>query len=223
MTVAGTALQGRTFAAVLFDMDGTLLSSIAAVERAWTTLAHELSIPGERFGDFHGMPARDLLEALMPDRSAQERREALDRVGALELADVDGIEVLPGAAEALRLLSPGLCAIVTSSTTALAAVRLRAAGLPTPDVVVTVDDVVVGKPDPAPFLLAAKRLGVDPAHCLVVEDATAGIAAGRAAGSATLALTTTYPAGLITGDLVVPDLASVQFSAVEGGVRVDVR
>lgn len=211
----------RTFAAVLFDLDGTLISSVAAAERSWTRLAIELAIPAERFGDFHGVPSAQLIERLIPERPEAERRYAEQRIEEIEVADTAGIELLPGAADALAALRPaGRCAIVTSCTRALAAARLGASGLPVPGVVVTVDDVARGKPAPDPFLLGAERLDVDPTHCLVVEDATAGIVAARAAGAATLALATTSPVDRIDGDLVVRDLAAVRFEVSPGGVRV---
>lgn len=209
----------RSYAGVLFDMDGTLISSVDAVVRAWTTMAEEYRIPPERFGDMHGLPARRLVDLLLPELSEAERDEAYARVLELEVADVEGITVLPGAVEALQLLAPlGLCAIVTSSTRDVALARLAAAGLPAPAAVVTVDDVVRGKPDPEPFRVGAERLGVDPAHCLVVEDASAGVAAGRAAGATTVGLTTTTPS--LEADVVVPDLAAVRFDVgADGRVR----
>ncbi len=216
-----TALTDRTFAAVLFDMDGTLISSVASVVRSWTRLATELDVPVMSFSELHGIPARDLIVRMLPDRTPAEREQALRRVVALEMADVDDVEILPGAAEALTVLAgTGRCAIVTSCGRDLAATRLHAAGVRVPAVVVTADDVRRGKPDPEPFRTGADRLGVDPRQCLVVEDAAAGIASARAAGAATLALTTTMAADRLDGDLVVPDLGAVRFSLVPDGVRI---
>jgi mannitol-1-/sugar-/sorbitol-6-phosphatase len=215
------ALTDRTFDAVLFDMDGTLISSVASVLRCWARLAEELAIPTERFGDFHGIPARDIVDSVLPDRSVAAREDALRRVIALEIEDTDDIEALPGAAAALAELAPsGRCAIVTSCTRDLALARLRAAGVTVPDVLVAAEDVTHGKPDPEPFRTGAARLGVDPRRCVVVEDATAGIASARAAGAATVALTTTLAADVITGDLVVPHLGAVHFTATPDGVRL---
>ena len=216
-----TPLTDRTFAAVLFDMDGTLISSVGSVLRSWTRLAQEFQIPAERFGEFHGIPARTLLDSLLADRPVSERERALRRVVELEVDDVDDIATLPGAADALAALTPtGRCAIVTSCGRDLAQARLRVAGVRVPDVVVTADDVVHGKPDPEPFRTGAQRLGVDVRRCLVVEDAPAGIAAGRAAGAATLALRTTLGAQMVDGDLVVPDLGAVRFDVTPAGVRL---
>jgi sugar-phosphatase len=89
--------------------------------------------------------------------------------------------------------------VVTSADLRLAKARLGAAGLEVP-VLVTMDDLTIGKPDPAGYLLGASRLGVPPEQCLVVEDAEVGLQAARAAGSPTAALR-----GL-AGDISLPDL-----------------
>ncbi len=211
----------RTFAAVLFDLDGTLVSSTAAVERSWARLAVELEIPQERFFAFHGMTARAILERLLHDRAAGERDAAHARIVEIETADTDGVEALPWATEALATLVPaGRCAIVTSGSRVIARARLGASGVDVPAVVITADDVEHGKPDPEPYLKAAFALGVDPTDCLVVEDAAAGLLSGRAMGATTLGLRTTLGQAQIEADLVVPDLSAVRCSLAEDGVRV---
>lgn len=210
-----------TFAAVLFDLDGTLISSTAAVERSWARLAVEFTIPRERFFEYHGMTARAILERLLVDRAAGERDAAHARIVAIETSDTEGVEALPGAAEALATLVPaGRCAIVTSGSRVLALARLAASGVDVPAVVITADDVVHGKPDPEPYVTAALALGVDPADCLVVEDASAGLLSGRAAGATTLGLRTTLGQGRIEADRVVADLSAVRFALVADGVRL---
>lgn len=212
-----SGLAGRRFAAVLFDLDGTLVDSTAAVVRSWIAWALERGIDPVRLQGYHGVPARAIVADLV---EAGDVRAAAARIEELELADVHGIEVLPGAAEALAALPAGRSAVVTSCTRALAAVRIEAAGLTRPAVVVTADDVQHGKPHPDPYLLGADRLGVAPRRCLVVEDAPSGIAAARAAGMATLAVTTTTPREQLVADVVVPTLADVVFAAGEAGVQV---
>lgn len=215
--------EGATFDAVLFDMDGTLISSLASVVRSWTRLAQEFAIGVdlERDFHFHGIPARDIVETLMADRDAAERARAQRRIVELEVLDTGDIEVLPGAREALLALAEdGRCAIVTSCDLALAAARLAASGLPTPALVVTADDVTRGKPDPEPYLLGAQRLGADPARCLVVEDAAAGLVSGRDAGATTLAVATQSHADRLEADVVVADLGAVRFEVTADGVRV---
>lgn len=212
-------LTARTFEAVLFDMDGTLIDSTRSVDRSWSRWARHRGLERRSFEVAHGVPARQILAGFLP---APEVEDALAEIEAMEVADVEGILVLPGALDALAALPPGRSAIVTSCTLPLALARIAATGLPAPAVVVTAADVRIGKPDPAPYLVAAARLGVDPARCLVVEDAPAGLESGRAAGCATLAVSTTYPAGHLDADVVVGTLADVGFGSDDRGVRVQV-
>ncbi|MGB7424552.1 MAG: HAD-IA family hydrolase, partial [Ornithinimicrobium sp.] len=200
----------------LFDNDGTLTDSTAAVLRSWTTWAHEHDLPPEALLGFHGVPAASIIARVLPDA---DQEVALARIAELEESDTDGVVALPGAAQALRDVEDR-GAIVTSATRQLAAVRLDAAGLEIPEVMVTVDDITHGKPDPEPYRLAAHRMGVQPADCLVVEDAPSGLSSAKAAGCATLALLTTTPAEELDADLVVSDLSFVTFTSTDGGVRV---
>lgn len=211
-------LDGRVFDAVLFDMDGTLIDSTASVYRSWIHWAGEYGVPAERLQGWHGVPAKTIVEAVL---DAPRRAEALARIEELEVLDADGgIVVLDGVHAALAALPDERAAIVTSCTAPLARARIAATGISAPSVVVTASEVVVGKPDPEPYLLGARRLGVDPARCLVVEDAPAGLASGRAAGAATLAVVTTHAADELDADLVVGSLADVRFVAGPDGVAV---
>lgn len=210
-------LSDRTFDAVLFDLDGTLVDSTGAVDRSWVALATEFGLDPARLLGFHGVPARGIVDALLPP---EQRAPALARISEIELSDTDGIDMLPGAERALRDLSGAPVAIATSCTAPLAAARIRAAGVPVPAVLVTVDDVAHGKPAPDPFLLAASRLGMDPARCLVVEDAPMGLQAAREAGCATLAVTTTTSADGLLADAVVGTLYDVRFRVGPEGIRV---
>ena len=164
------------FDAVIFDMDGTLIDSTPAVARAWTTWAEEHGVTAEELAGHHGMPSAGVVRKLLPDH---RHDSAIDRINALEIDDVHDIVVLPGAADALAALGSARNAIATSCTMPLARARIAAARLVAPSVLVTADQVAHGKPAPDPFLLAAERLGVDPERCLVVEDAPAGLTAGR--------------------------------------------
>ncbi|HET9873321.1 MAG TPA: HAD-IA family hydrolase [Propionibacteriaceae bacterium] len=210
-------LADELFDAVIFDMDGTLIDSTPAVDRAWTTWALEHGLTREHTAGYHGVPSAGVVRAVLPEHLHDS---ALDRINELELADVDDIIVLPGAAEALASLAEGKSAIATSCTVPLAQARIAAAALIPPSVLVTVDDVQRGKPHPDPFLEAARRLGVDPKRCLVVEDAPKGLLAAKAAGCFTLAVITTTPVEELDADAVVPNLAAVRFETVEGGIRV---
>ena len=205
------------FAAVLLDLDGTLIDSTSSVTRCWARWEAERGLPPGTVHVEHGVPARQILAGLVP---ADQLEAAFARIEQLEVDDVAGVVPIPGALAMLATLPADRWAIVTSGTAPLARARIAAAGLPTPALVVTADDVRTGKPDPEPYLLAAGRLGVEPGRCLVLEDAPAGLAAATAAGCATVAVTTTYPAARLAADLVLPDLTGVRFEAVAGGVRL---
>jgi HAD superfamily hydrolase (TIGR01509 family) len=171
--------------AVLLDMDGTLVDSDGAVERSWRTFAAEYRVdPGRGPLFVHGLPALGNIRRLRPDLSQDEAAAAAQRQLELEYVDVADVTAAPGAHELLAELDRlGLpWAVVTSADVRLAQIRLAAAQI-APALLVTIDDVRHGKPDPEGYLLAARKLGADPRRCLVVEDAEAGVAAGRAAGA----------------------------------------
>jgi len=193
---AADAPPGAAFAAVISDLDGVLVDSSAPTVRSWRAWGERHGLDGEAIqAGNHGRPAR----AVIAEHVAASR---LDEETALlahaETTDTDGVVALPGAGDVLAL-PQGRVAIATSCAAPLARARLAAAGLPVPDVLVTADQVEHGKPAPDPYLLAAERLGVDPAACLVFEDAPAGIAAGRAAGMTVWAVTTTHEPGALDG------------------------
>jgi len=188
--------------AVLLDMDGTLVDSDAAVERGWRAWAREYGVdPGSVALIAHGRPALGNVRRLRPDLSEDEAAAAARRQLALQYDDVSDVTAAPGAGELLAELDRlGLpWAVVTSADPTLARVRLAAAGIAAA-VLVTTGDVRAGKPDPEGYLQAARRLGADPGRCLVVEDAEAGVRAGRAAG-ATVAALNGVPADIQIADL----------------------
>lgn len=200
--------------ALLVDLDGTLVDSSAPVRRAWAEFAARHGLDADHVHHFaQGRPSRESIRLLVPDADIAAETDVLERA---EVGDTDGVVALPGAGD---LLSGGRrLAIVTSCSRALATVRLRTAGLPIPLVLVSADDVAQGKPDPTCYLLGAGRLGVDPARCLVLEDAPAGIAAGRAAGARVLALRTTHAdPDLHEADAIVDDLSGLELGFSDGG------
>jgi HAD superfamily hydrolase (TIGR01509 family) len=176
--------------AVLLDMDGTLVDSDAAVTRAWRSWSAEYGVdPDRAVGVGHGRPAEATIRLLLPHLSDAEVAAAAERDHELQYDDLADVAAMPGADRLLSTLDRrGLpWAVVTSADHRLAKARLAAAGI-TPPLLVTVEDVRRGKPDPEGYLLAAARLGVDPRACLVVEDSPAGLEAGRRAGASTAAL-----------------------------------
>lgn len=201
------AIFARSFDAVLFDLDGTLIDSTASVIRSWRRFAEHYAVSSEALHENHGQPARTLISRLLPD---DLHVEGLAYVTDLEVTDAIDLEPVRGAREFFDSVPPDRRAIVTSGSIPIATARLEAAGFPRPGVFVTIDDVTRGKPDPEPFLTAAARLGIDPARCLVVEDAAAGIVAARAAGCAVLAMAGTVEVADLPADLVVDGLDRVE-------------
>lgn len=196
-------------AGFLFDLDGVLVDSRAVVERvsrAWS-LRHHLD-PEEVIRVAHGRRSSDTVRSVAPHLDADREAAWID---AAELADVEGLTPVPGAGELLAVLPATSWTIVTSCGRALAKRRLTSVGLPMPANAVTGEDVTQGKPAPDGYRLGAKRLGCDPADCIVFEDAPAGIAAGRAAGARVIALTTMLAPSEVEGaDATIPDFTGLR-------------
>lgn len=189
-------------AALLLDMDGTLIDSGAAVERSWNQLLRELGTDLEFSPEQHGKPARQVLAELLPELDETQLDAAHRRIEELEISDVEGIVVLPGTERLVReldaaaeTLGRATWTIVTSCTRALFEARWSCTGLAVPANLVTADQVRRGKPDPEPYLLGAERLGRRAADCIVLEDSIGGLRAGTSAGASTVAVTSTTPAG----------------------------
>jgi sugar-phosphatase len=207
--------------AILFDLDGTLVDSAGSVERSWRQLADKIGRPWpEVRPHIHGVPVAQVMAMLEPDMSPERVDELRLFMIESESTDTEGVVALPSAARVLAALPPDRVAIVTSCGTRLASARIAAAGLPTPGVVVTADDVTVGKPDPAPYLMGAKLLGFPPQRCLVVEDAPAGVASAKAAGSPVIGVLTTHPA---LDAPTVRTLGEIAFASVADGIEVSIQ
>jgi sugar-phosphatase len=208
----------RRVSAVLFDLDGVLVESRVATERVWLDWALQNGIDEVALRSaMHGVRSADVVRALRPDLDAVAESEEIERRQA---EDVNGLAAIPGAVAALAALRGDRVAVVTSGTRPLALARLAAVGIEPPAVMVFADDVALGKPDPEGYLTAARRLGADPAEALVVEDAPPGIEAARAAGAATVGVTSTHTGEeLAAADVVIgsleelPALLAARFDA----------
>jgi len=201
--VVGVEVKG-----VLFDMDGVLVSSIGSVNRCWRRWAEIYEVPGSAtFQIPHGTRAIDVVRQLRPDIDAAEGLRVIED---MEIEDTADLTVLPGARELLERLPVDRWAIVTSATRRLLLGRLEAAGLPVPQRLISGDMVERGKPDPEPYRRGAELLGFRPEECLVVEDAPAGVGAGKAAGCRVLAVLGTHEASqLQAADWITPSLTEV--------------
>ncbi|HEY9027726.1 MAG TPA: HAD family hydrolase, partial [Burkholderiaceae bacterium] len=139
------ALPERAFAAFLFDMDGTILSSIACAERVWTRWARRHGVDVAAFlPTIHGMRAVETIARL--DLPGVDPVAEAAVIHAEEMEDVDGIEAISGVAAFMAALPPDRWALVTSAPRELALRRIAAAGLPVPPRIVSAEDVVNGKP-----------------------------------------------------------------------------
>jgi beta-phosphoglucomutase family hydrolase len=201
--------------AAIFDWDGVIIDSSRQHEAAWEILAREAGRP---------LPAGFFLRSFGM-KNEKVIRELLGwQVGAAELSQLslrkeelyrqqlqaNGAAALPGVLPWLDRLRTAAIPCAVGSSTHLANIRcvIERIGLVGRfAAIVCGEDVAQGKPDPAVFLLAARRLGRAPARCVVFEDAHVGIAAARAAGMKVVAVATTHPAATLhEADLVVQRL-----------------
>ena len=214
--MATTAPRG-----VLWDMDGTLIDSAEYHWLSWqeTLRGEGVGLSRERFlstfGRRNDAVLRDLLgEDLADDEVVRIATVKEDRYR--ELVRGGGVEPLPGVRAWLsRLRAAGWRQAVASSAPRLnIATLLEALGLATAfDAVAGEEDVERGKPDPQIFLVAAAKLEVAPARCVVVEDAPAGVEAARRAGMRCVGVGTAH--GALEAEVVVPSLADLPADAFD--------
>ena len=207
--------------AILFDLDGVLVDSTGSVTRQWRRWAEEQNIDPQKVVEIaHGVRTIEIVRKLAPHLEAEAEVVRLEK---READDHEGVAVMPGAAELLNAIPQGRWCVVTSGTRYLATSRLKLANLPTPKVLVSADDVSKGKPDPEPYLMGAKLLGMIPAECLVIEDAPAGIRAAHAGGMKAIGITSTYPASALQeADAIIQKLTQIKVSSVDGGHKLAV-
>jgi sugar-phosphatase len=184
-----------TPAGFLFDLDGTLINSGSAVDRAWSQVAQEAGIPLQSLVGLHGLPTKQVLQILLSDRDETEIAHWANRITSLEINDVSGIVAIDGAIELLdELTSRNIpWTIVTSCTMSLAIARSTSAGITMPAHSVTFDQVARGKPFPEPFILGASRLGIETSQTWAIEDAPGGITSAFDAGCTVISVGTTFP------------------------------
>ena len=206
----------KSYAGFLFDMDGTILNSIAAAERVWGRWALRQGLDLEAFlPTMHGKRGIDTISGLnLPGIDPVAEAEEILRG---EIEDVEGVIAIDGAADFLASLPPNRWAIVTSAPIDLARARLAAAGIPQPTIMVTAEDVSVGKPDPQGYLLGAERIGASASEMLVFEDVQAGVTAGEAAGADIMVITATHQHVLATQHPTLLDYRQIAVKTTADG------
>ena len=210
-------------AGVLFDMDGVLVSSIGSVLRSWRRWAKHYGLPNPETIEIpHGVRAVDVITQLKPDI---DKVAGLKLIEDIEVADTAGLEVLAGVRVLLESLPAHRWAIVTSATRRLLLGRLKAAGLPVPDRIISGDQVKRGKPDPEPYRRGAELLKAQPGDCLVVEDAPSGVRAGVAAGCKVLGVLGTHRAEELReagASWIVESLTKVRAADRNGRIAISI-
>lgn len=205
--------------AILFDLDGVLVDSRECVERTWRLWAAERGLDPELvLREAHGRRTYETIARVAPhlDAAAEGARIAMSETG-----ETRGLYEITGARELLESLPPRCWAIVTSGIRAVAETRIRHMHLPTPPVLIPADEITRGKPHPEGYLTAAQRLAIDPARCIVVEDAPPGIEAARSAGMRAIGVMGTYPPdALVDADVIVSSVAALRVSLRGGGMEI---
>ena len=208
-------------AGLLFDNDGVIVSSIASVNRCWRKWAAHYDVPvAADFEIEHGTRAVDVMQKLVPGIDVVEGLKVIED---MELEDVADLEVLPGVKTLLESLPMERWAIVSSATYRLLIGRLKVAGLPVPERIVSGDRVVHGKPHPEPYIKGAELIHAAPGDCIVIEDAPSGARAGKAAGCRVLGVLGTHSAEELRAvgvDWVVESLERVKAEATADGLRL---
>ncbi|PWC15973.1 sugar phosphatase [Brenneria corticis] len=208
----------------LFDLDGTLVDSLPAVERAWANWAQAHGIEPQDVLDFiHGKQAITSLRHFLKGQTEESIQLEFAALEKIEAADTHGVVAMPGAKALLeRLDALGIpWAIVTSGTVPIASARHQAGGLPAPRAFITAEQVAQGKPHPDAYLLGARQLGLKPQDCVVVEDAPAGVLSGLAAGCQVIAVKAPSDTPQLDRvDLILDSLAQLRIEPSSDGARI---
>ena len=208
--------------AVLVDLDGTLMDSAPRILRVWKAWSQRNGIAFESILKvIHGRRSIDTIRLVAPWLPVEKEVAELE---ADEIADMQDVRVYPGAQELLEKLRDIPHAIVTSGSRRAAEARLKHVGLRIPAVLASGDEVEAGKPAPDGYLLAARRLRMDPGDCVVIEDSPVGVQAGKAASMQVVAVASTHAAAALDqADAVVRQLADIQLGSGDDIVEMRLR
>jgi sugar-phosphatase len=201
-------------------MDGTLVDSASAIHRAWARWAVRTGVEQPELQRALGGTSIDTIRALVPEGSIDEAHARFLDDSAATAASVRAVS---GAEALLGSLPEGSWGVVTSSTRHEAELRMRAARLPCPRLLVTADDYAAGKPAPDPYLVALDAFGVDAEATLTFEDSPTGIRSAVAAGIRVIGVATYLPPRALDVPVVIADFTGVRAApTLQGDLDVDV-
>ena len=207
--------------AILFDLDGVLIDSTSCIVRHWKHWAdqHGLDIH-EIMRHAHGIRAIETMRMVAPQLDVE--KEAM-LFNAYELEDTVGVVAIEGAYQVLAVLPVDAWALVTSASLNLVKARFTQTALPFPQTIVTAEDVRQGKPAPEPYLVGAQRLGVAAERCVVIEDAPAGVEAGKKAGMRVIGIAATHQREVLLereADFVIDRLTNLKVREARNGYHL---
>ncbi len=216
-------MPGGKTRAVIWDMDGVIVDTAPYHLKAWQ---EALGKRGVKFteADFrHSFGQRNdtIIKSTLGEDTSQELIEAISREKEEGFRQRIGqhIQPLPGVIALVKSLKEHEFKMALASSAPMANIELltRSLGIDSCfQAIISDKDVTKGKPDPQGFELAARKLGVEPANCIVIEDAVAGVTAAKRAGMHCLAVTNTHPAdSLAAADLIVDTLEEVSVNDLE--------
>lgn len=197
--------------ALLFDLDGVLLDSTECIRNTWKIWGEKRGIPFDEIMTVaHGRRAVETIQIVAPHLNAEEEAKPL---AAWEAVSTEGVYIIEGALPIVSSLPLTGWAIVTSGTSGIAYARLKATGLPIPEIMITAEDVANGKPDPEPYLAASERMNIPADRCVVIEDSPAGIEAAHRAGMCAVAVAFTHPRHeLAQAEVIAEKISDIQIA-----------
>lgn len=207
----------RKAEAVIWDMDGVLADTAPYHLKAWQYVFHKrgVSFTGEDFKHRFGQRNDTIIRSVLGEQVSLSEVEAIAGEKETTFRKVlrHNIKPLPGAIKLLKSQREHGFKTALASSAPIENIRMITSGMGVNNcfhVIVTGRDVAEGKPSPQGFLLAARKLGVDPGHCIVIEDAVAGVTAAKSGGMLCIAVTNTHPReSLMEADLIVESLEEV--------------
>jgi len=217
MTPASTAK------AVIWDMDGVIADTAACHFEAWQEVFQKRGITytKENFRRYFGQRNEEIIRKVCGEEVSQALLDAIasEKNESFYRKINQNLKAFPGVIELIIALSKRGFKMAVASSAPLKNIKFILRRLEIDDcfqAIVSGKDVKQGKPSPQAFLLAARKLGVEPNNCVVIEDALAGVAAAKNAGMRCIAVTNTNPKESLTeADLIVDTLEALSASDLE--------